>query len=78
MSWVTEAFGSWYPTVYPHRDEREAASLVATLGRTIPFKGRRLLDVGCGAGRHLARFGEVGAHPVGLDLSPELLGEARE
>jgi SAM-dependent methyltransferase len=76
VSWVVEAFGSWYSTVYPHRDEAEAARLVASLGRWAPLAGARLLDVGCGAGRHLGRFREAGARPVGVDLSPQLLAEA--
>ena len=77
MSWVVDAFGEWYPTVYPHRDEAEASRFVARISRAIPLEERALLDVGCGAGRHLARFREAGARPVGVDLSPQLLGEAR-
>jgi ubiquinone/menaquinone biosynthesis C-methylase UbiE len=78
LSWVRQAFGAWYPTVYPHRDDREAARLVRTLSDSEPLAGRRLLDVGCGEGRHLRRFREAGARPVGLDLSSTLLAEARK
>ena len=77
MSWVTEAFGEWYPIVYPHRDENEARALVETLGVVVSLSGERLLDVGCGPGRHLVRFRRAGARPFGIDLSPELLRQAR-
>jgi len=34
------------------------------------FKGRpKVLDIGCGAGRHLAYLWESGFHPVGIELS---------
>lgn len=77
MAWYTEAFGSWYGVVYPHRDRTEAVRLAQTLSRLHPLAGVDLLDVGCGPGRHLSALAERGAHPHGLDLSPELLAEAR-
>jgi SAM-dependent methyltransferase len=38
--------------------------------------GARVLDVGCGNGRYLARLREVGAWAVGCDLSPGMLAVA--
>lgn len=76
MSWVTDAFGSWYLTIYPHRDAAEAERLVRALSAVVPVEGGRILDVGCGPGRHLVSFHGARARPVGLDLSPELLNEA--
>jgi SAM-dependent methyltransferase len=40
--------------------------------------GTRLLDVGCGSGLILVLAAERGAIPAGLDISPGLLGIARE
>ena len=77
MSWVADAFGSWYPVVYPHRNEAEAARLIATLEGLLRWQGRRVLDVACGAGRHLSQVRRRGARPAGIDLSPTLLREAR-
>lgn len=76
MSWVVEAFGPWYPTIYPHRDEAEAERLFATVADVVELAGARILDVGCGTGRHLPGIRERGGEPVGLDLSPSLLEEA--
>ncbi len=51
---------------------------MALLTRTLPWKaGWRVLDVGCGAGRHARALASAGAHPVGLDLSAELLQSAK-
>lgn len=77
MSWVVDAFGSWYLEIYPHRDDAEAARLVGTLAREWPLAGRWVLDVGCDPGRHLVPLRDAGAQPFGLDLSPQLLTEAR-
>lgn len=49
------------------------------LTRALPWRaGWRVLDVGCGAGRHARALVAAGARPVGLDLSPELLARAKE
>ena len=37
----------------------------------------RILDLGCGAGRHSLALGERGFQVVGLDLSETLLAQAR-
>ena len=37
----------------------------------LPATGGPLLDLGCGAGRHLAELARRGIAAVGLDLSPE-------
>jgi SAM-dependent methyltransferase len=39
--------------------------------------GRRLLDVGCSFGRHLATFGHLGAHAVGIELEEPYLQLSR-
>lgn len=39
--------------------------------------GARILDVGCGVGREVAHFQELGFDAVGLDLSGGMLTEAR-
>lgn len=76
--WFEEWFGEEYLRLYPHRDDAEAEQLADLLRRTIPWRpGIRILDVGCGAGRHARALERVGAQVTGLDLSACLLRHAR-
>jgi SAM-dependent methyltransferase len=77
MPWFVDAFGEWYTLVYPHRDEGEAGRFIGALNPHVGWEGRTVLDVGCGNGRYLRSLRASGARPVGLDLSPDLLREAR-
>lgn len=48
--------------------------------RLVPFdgmKGRKVLDVGCGAGVDLLRFAKGGALATGVDISPNAIDLAR-
>jgi SAM-dependent methyltransferase len=40
--------------------------------------GRRLLDVGCGAGREAIGFARAGLEVVGIDVAPAMVARARE
>jgi len=76
--WYRRWFGEEYLDLYPHRDEREAARGVRLLDRAADLPtGSRVLDLACGAGRHLSALREAGYAPVGLDLSRPLLHRAR-
>ncbi len=43
-----------------------------------PRPGERILDLGCGTGQLTAEIAASGAQVVGLDSSPEMLGQARQ
>lgn len=42
------------------------------------MKGWRVLELGCGTGRHTIRLAKAGNDVTGLDLSPGMLAEARQ
>ncbi|TVP42227.1 MAG: class I SAM-dependent methyltransferase [Gemmatimonadales bacterium] len=85
VPWYRSWFGEEYLHLYPHRDQEEADQAVALLLRELEDPrtggcggaGGRVLDLGCGAGRHLKALAEAGLRPVGMDLSLPLLREAR-
>jgi SAM-dependent methyltransferase len=78
-AWFHRWFNDAYKRLYPHRDEREAGAQARFVTRALPVTPEwRILDVGCGAGRHLAWFRRHGfPHCLGLDLSLSLLRDAR-
>lgn len=77
--WFEEWFGEEYLNLYPHRNEVDAGRLVRLLAQVLPWRtGWRVLDVACGAGRHLAALEQAGARPFGFDLSRALLRRARQ
>jgi trans-aconitate methyltransferase len=43
-----------------------------------PSLGERILDLGCGPGQLTAKIAEAGATVVGIDSSPEMIGQARQ
>ncbi|HEU4800354.1 MAG TPA: methyltransferase domain-containing protein [Gemmatimonadales bacterium] len=76
--WFEEWFNEAYLALYPHRDAGDAERLVQLLRRALPWReGWRVLDVGCGAGRHTRALEAAGARCIGLDLSATLLRRAR-
>ena len=79
VAWWEEAFRADYLRVYPHRDDAEAMGDAMALPGFLPGfgRGRRVLDLACGAGRHVRAMTELGARPVGADYSSDLLAEAR-
>ena len=52
--------------------------MVARFLRTFRGRDRRVLDIGCGEGRHTRALAVAGALAVGVDLEPKALARARE
>lgn len=77
-AWFTAWFGAEYLELYPHRDDHEAERAVALIVRHAGLApGAAVLDLACGAGRHVAHLRDAGFRAFGLDLSGDLLRVAR-
>ena len=69
-----------YDNWYQNPANRFVADLEAQLLLRLlkPVRGERVLDIGCGTGRHLSMFLEIGLDITGLDASPYMLDIARK
>ena len=83
-AWYDVAFDDLYAEIYAHRDDVEAETAIGWLARALPavglgeLRGRRVLDLACGAGRHLRALAMPRrAEPIGIDRSTALLARAR-
>lgn len=56
----------------------EAVELAGLIRARVAEPAMSLLDVGCGTGRHGQEFQQLGFDYVGVDLSPEMLTQARK
>lgn len=69
-SWDTELYEAQHAFVW-----QLGAALVDLLA---PKPGERILDVGCGTGQLTHDIAERGADVLGVDASPEMIGQARQ
>jgi len=77
--WYARWFGEEYLRLYPHRDQGEADQAVELTADLLELAGDdRVLDLACGAGRHLRAMEQRGLRAFGLDLSQPLLLRASE
>ncbi len=78
--WFESWFDSpWYPLLYDHRSEEEAALLINSLLPLLGLsKGSLCLDAGCGSGRHAGVLADHELKVTGIDLSAESIRRASE
>lgn len=76
--WYRRAFQRRYLDLYAHRNRADAERAMRFMRRRLPIDRRlRLLDLCCGAGRHLSLIAPEVGFAVGIDLSRDLLRSAR-
>ena len=68
----------WDPQLYEAQH-----SFVWNYGRGLidllaPKSGERILDVGCGTGQLTSEIASLGAETLGIDASPDMIGQARQ
>lgn len=79
MGWYEGFFDESYLLVYGRYSESRTKAELAGLERLCPLvPGARLLDLGCGTGRHAVPLAEQGYRVTGVELSPLYVEKARE
>jgi trans-aconitate methyltransferase len=67
--WDAQSYQARHSYVFKHGE-----GLVELLD---PKPGERILDLGCGSGQLTAKIADVGADVIGIDLSPDMIAQAR-
>ncbi|WP_432663014.1 class I SAM-dependent methyltransferase [Wukongibacter baidiensis] len=68
-------YDSWYKTKLGSFIDQLETDLAFKLFR--PEKGMKVLDIGCGTGNFSIKLAEMGCKVVGIDISNEMLNQAR-
>lgn len=76
-SGVFGLYAAYYDLLYRDKDYAAEAAFVAGRLRARRPGARSLLELGCGTGRHAARFAEMGFAVTGVDRSEGMLEQAR-
>jgi len=69
---------AWSPQLYEGQHSfvwKYGADLLPLLA---PQAGERIVDLGCGTGHLTAQIAESGAEVIGVDRSPDMIGQARQ
>jgi len=79
QAWFKQWFdSSFYHQLYANRDEQEAASFIDELVNELqPAADSRMLDLGCGNGRHSKYLASKGFKVIGLDLAATSIRQAK-
>lgn len=76
--WFRRWFDEDYLSLYPHRDDADAARLASLITRHVRVDRHSVvIDIACGPGRHLAALADLSDRCYGIDLSMVLLRRAR-
>lgn len=79
-TWYEAWFDSpYYHILYKNRDGEEAKKLLNNLIKKLNLKpGMKVLDLGCGKGRHAKYLNSIGFDVTGIDLSPQNIEYCRQ
>ena len=78
-TWFKHWFdSSFYHQLYANRDEKEAAAFIDELINELePAADSRMLDLGCGSGRHSKYLASKGFDVTGIDLAASSVRQAK-
>jgi len=75
--WWESYFGPDYPLLYPEKTRESGEAEVRAILAALALRpGARVVDVGCGAGRHALALAKRGFRVTGIDRSPDRLSAA--
>ena len=78
MSVFGEAYAKYYNLLYKDKNYFEEYTYICELLRKHGASGKNVLDIGCGTGKHLHFFKKDGFSVSGVDMSENMISEAKK
>jgi len=78
MSVFGEKYSKYYNLLYKDKNYLEEYEYICEILKKHGTSGKNILDIGCGTGKHLHFFKQNGFSVAGLDLSKNMIGEAKK
>lgn len=76
MKQVFDSYSRYYDLLYSDKDYASEAKFVADLLGRHGVKTGRILELGCGTGKHAEQLARMGFTVSGIDLSPSMIATA--
>lgn len=77
MSKIFDAYAEYYDLVYDDKDYDLEVAYVLSLLKAQGITSGRILELGCGTGRHAMLLAKAGFHVTGIDKSALMIEEAQ-
>jgi len=77
MSVFGEAYSKYYNLLYKDKNYKEEFDYINGIINKYSRDSKTVLDIGCGTGRHLKFFKDIGYDVFGVDLSENMIKEAK-
>jgi SAM-dependent methyltransferase len=71
-------YSQYYDLLYAEKDYKGEVNYIESLINKFSPGAHKILDLGCGTGKHASLFSEKGFEVVGVDLSESMLERARQ
>jgi len=78
MSTFGETYSKYYDLLYKDKNYQEEFDYIQKIISKHGSPGKNILDIGCGTGKHLNHFKDAGYNIAGVDLSENMIIEAKK
>jgi len=78
MSTFGEIYSKYYDLLYKDKNYQEEFDYIQKIISKHGSPGKNILDIGCGTGKHLKYFKDAGYNIAGVDLSKNMIIEAKK
>jgi len=78
MSVFGPVYSKYYDLLYKDKNYQEEYNYIKNLIMERGYNGKSVLDIGCGTGKHLKYFKDDGYDVAGVDLSENMILEAKK